>query len=127
MLDMGLPFGLEWFSFTFKELVTFVFYLVIGYKFRPVEDSPFFGATSNSEESEEEVVFEIPEITHRKKSTEVSATSYVFEMIVLLFEGKSIRLVPSILLAIYEDKTLSLRHQIQFLLNNIVVCQTGRV
>lgn len=66
MLDLGLPFGLEWFSFMFKELVTFLFYLVIGYKFRPVENNPYFDKTSDSES--EEVVFEMPELTHREKA-----------------------------------------------------------
>lgn len=69
MLDMGLPFGLEWFSFTFKELITFLFYIVIGYKFRPIENSPYFEKTSDDEAEQEddgeEVVFELPELVHR--------------------------------------------------------------
>lgn len=67
LLDMGLPFGLQWFSFTFKELVTLAFYVIIGYKFRPLEHSPFFTG-GDSDESSEDVVFELPELTHREKT-----------------------------------------------------------
>eukprot|EP01126_Amoeba_proteus_P054218 TRINITY_DN6656_c0_g4_i2.p1 TRINITY_DN6656_c0_g4~~TRINITY_DN6656_c0_g4_i2.p1 ORF type:complete len:452 (-),score=59.75 TRINITY_DN6656_c0_g4_i2:121-1476(-) len=54
-LDLALPFGLEWFSFVFNELVTFFFYLVIGFKFRPMEDSPFFKLHEEDQECTDEI------------------------------------------------------------------------
>jgi len=39
---LAVPFTVEWLNYVFEELATVAFFSVIGYKFRPKEDSPYF-------------------------------------------------------------------------------------
>jgi len=42
LLDATLPFKLVWLGDTFSELAALSFFTVVGYKFRPSEDNPYF-------------------------------------------------------------------------------------
>jgi len=42
LLDATLQYDLEWLGAVFTELATLSFFLVVGYKFRPVQGNPYF-------------------------------------------------------------------------------------
>jgi len=42
LLDATLPFHYVWLGEFFSELAALVFFCVVGYKFRPAEDNPYF-------------------------------------------------------------------------------------
>jgi len=39
---LAVPYSIEWINYLFEETATVAFYCVVGYKFRPKEDSPYF-------------------------------------------------------------------------------------
>ncbi len=42
LLKITVPFQYEWLDETFKEMATFVFFVMTGYKFRPASNNPYF-------------------------------------------------------------------------------------
>lgn len=42
LLEATIPFYLYWFGELFTELATFLFFIITGYKFRPMPDNPYF-------------------------------------------------------------------------------------
>jgi len=53
---LAVPFTIEWINDLFEEVATVAFYCVIGYKFRPKEDSPYFQLEDRKSNSEVEMV-----------------------------------------------------------------------
>ena len=54
LLEATIPFYLYWFGELFTELATFLFFIVTGYKFRPVPDNPYFNVPTDEAADGEE-------------------------------------------------------------------------
>ncbi|XP_029642376.1 protein GPR107 [Octopus sinensis] len=50
LLKITVPFKYEWLDPMFKEMATFVFFIVTGYKFRPASDNPYLQVPQDSDE-----------------------------------------------------------------------------
>ena len=55
LLQLTVPFQYAWLDEMFKEMATYVFFVLTGYKFRPASHNPYFASTSDDEDEEEEV------------------------------------------------------------------------
>lgn len=55
LLKLTVPFQYEWMDEMFREIATYVFFVLTGYKFRPASANPYFQVPSNEEDSEEEM------------------------------------------------------------------------
>jgi len=56
LLKITIPFQYSWFDETFKEMITFVFFVMTGYKFRPASNNPYFAVAKDDEEMEQILV-----------------------------------------------------------------------
>ncbi|GAB1597642.1 protein GPR107-like [Argonauta hians] len=50
LLKITVPFKYEWLDPMFKEMATFIFFIVTGYKFRPASDNPYLQVPLDSDE-----------------------------------------------------------------------------
>ncbi|XP_059083693.1 protein GPR108-like [Tigriopus californicus] len=50
LLQITVPFKYEWLDEMFKEMATFVFFVMTGYKFRPASDNPYFSVPMDDED-----------------------------------------------------------------------------
>ena len=48
--QITVPFQYEWLDELFKELATFVFFVVTGYKFRPASNNPYLQVSTESDD-----------------------------------------------------------------------------
>lgn len=48
--QITVPFKYEWLDPMFKEMATFIFFIVTGYKFRPASDNPYLQVPQDSDE-----------------------------------------------------------------------------
>ncbi len=51
-----VPFRYEWLDETFKEMATFVFFVMTGYKFRPASNNPYFSVPTDEYDMEEVLI-----------------------------------------------------------------------
>jgi hypothetical protein len=56
LLKITILFQYSWFDETFKEMITFVFFVMTGYKFRPASNNPYFSVLKDEEEMEQILV-----------------------------------------------------------------------
>ncbi|XP_034254196.1 protein GPR107 [Thrips palmi] len=56
LLRMTVPFQYEWLDEMFREMATYVFFVLTGYKFRPAAANPYFQVNTDEEEEEDEEV-----------------------------------------------------------------------
>lgn len=54
LLKITVAFQYGWLDEMFKEMATFVFFVLTGYKFRPASSHPYFAVETDEEEYEEE-------------------------------------------------------------------------
>eukprot|EP00095_Tigriopus_kingsejongensis_P002082 snap_masked-scaffold866_size86999-processed-gene-0.11 protein:Tk02082 transcript:snap_masked-scaffold866_size86999-processed-gene-0.11-mRNA-1 annotation:"protein gpr107-like" len=47
LLQITVPYQYEWLDEMFKEMATFVFFVMTGYKFRPASDNPYFSVPTD--------------------------------------------------------------------------------
>ncbi|CAL8071842.1 unnamed protein product [Calicophoron daubneyi] len=55
LLTITVPYSLIWIVELFKEAITFIFFVAVGYKFRPVNDNPYL-LLPNDDEDEDTVM-----------------------------------------------------------------------
>ncbi|XP_042891846.1 protein GPR107-like isoform X2 [Penaeus japonicus] len=53
LLKLTVPFQYEWLDDMFREMATYVFFVMTGYKFRPANNNPYFRVTSDDEDMDE--------------------------------------------------------------------------
>ncbi|XP_045605389.2 protein GPR107 [Procambarus clarkii] len=53
LLKISVPFQYEWLDDMFREMATYVFFVMTGYKFRPTNNNPYFRVYDKDEEVEE--------------------------------------------------------------------------
>lgn len=53
---MTVPFQYEWLDEMFREMATYVFFVLTGYKFRPAAANPYFQVNTDEEEDDDEEV-----------------------------------------------------------------------
>lgn len=53
LLKITVPFQYEWLDEMFREMATYVFYVLTGYKFRPAAANPYFQVNTEEEDDEE--------------------------------------------------------------------------
>lgn len=46
-LQITVPFQYEWLDEMFREMATYVFFVLTGYKFRPASANPYFTLTND--------------------------------------------------------------------------------
>ncbi|XP_076060012.1 protein GPR107 isoform X2 [Oratosquilla oratoria] len=56
LLKITVPFQYGWLEDMFREMATYVFFVITGYKFRPANNNPYFRVSSDDEEEMEEVL-----------------------------------------------------------------------
>lgn len=56
LLQMTVSFQYKWLDEMFKEMVTYVFFVLTGYKFRPASTNPYFQLNTDEEDIEEDIV-----------------------------------------------------------------------
>lgn len=56
MLKITVPFQYAWLDELFREMATYVFFVVTGYKFRPQSQSPYFNVRDLDDEDEVEIL-----------------------------------------------------------------------
>jgi hypothetical protein len=56
LLRITVPFQYVWLDELFKELATFVFFMMTGYKFRPASNNPYFSVPTDDYDMEEVLV-----------------------------------------------------------------------
>jgi len=56
LLKITVPFQYEWLDELFKEIATFIFFAMTGYKFRPASNNPYFSVPSDDYDMEEVLV-----------------------------------------------------------------------
>jgi hypothetical protein len=54
LLEQTLPFNYGWLSVAVVESATLIFYLLVGYKFRPIKQNPYLKLDQNSRDGDEE-------------------------------------------------------------------------
>ncbi|XP_012279514.1 protein GPR107 isoform X2 [Orussus abietinus] len=52
LLKITVPFQYEWLDEMFREMATYVFFVLTGYKFRPASANPYFTLTPDEQESQ---------------------------------------------------------------------------
>lgn len=57
LLRLTVPFQYGWLHEMFREMATYVFFVLTGYKFRPAAHNPYFTLPSDDEEDEDEVLY----------------------------------------------------------------------
>ena len=71
LLQITVPFQYEWLDEMFKEMATFVFFVMTGYKFRPASNNPYFNVPTDDYDMEEVLVGSTginERVTERKKN-----------------------------------------------------------
>lgn len=53
ILQITVPFQYEWLDEMFKEMATYVFFVLTGYKFRPASANPYFMLSFDDDDDEE--------------------------------------------------------------------------
>lgn len=83
LLQMTVVFQYAWLDEMFKEMATYVFFVLTGYKFRPVSSHPYFTVPDEDEDDEVEVLTEsgLTETVHRVKPLNRSAHSNTLTII----------------------------------------------
>ncbi|XP_075229830.1 protein GPR107 isoform X2 [Lycorma delicatula] len=56
LLQMTVPFQYEWLDEMFKEMVTYVFFVMTGYKFRPASANPYFQVNLDDDDDDVDIV-----------------------------------------------------------------------
>ncbi|KAL7040319.1 hypothetical protein ACKWTF_000356 [Chironomus riparius] len=56
LLKITVPFQYAWLDELFREMATYVFYVLTGYKFRPITQSPYFNVRDLEDDDEVEVL-----------------------------------------------------------------------
>ncbi|RZF32592.1 hypothetical protein LSTR_LSTR011039 [Laodelphax striatellus] len=56
LLQLTVSFQYEWLDEMFREMVTYIFFVMTGYKFRPASANPYFQVNSEDEDEELDVV-----------------------------------------------------------------------
>ncbi|KAF6202005.1 hypothetical protein GE061_004401 [Apolygus lucorum] len=56
LLQMTVSFQYKWLDEMFKEMVTYVFFVLTGYKFRPASANPYFQLSTEDDDLEEDIV-----------------------------------------------------------------------
>lgn len=56
MLQMTVSFQYEWLDEMFREMVTYVFYVLTGYKFRPASANPYFQISTEEDDEDMDIV-----------------------------------------------------------------------
>jgi len=56
LLRITVPFQYSWLDEMFKEMTTFVFFVMTGYKFRPASNNPYFSVPSDDDEMNQVLV-----------------------------------------------------------------------
>ncbi|BES98783.1 Lung seven transmembrane receptor [Nesidiocoris tenuis] len=56
LLQMTVSFQYKWLDEMFKEMVTYVFFVLTGYKFRPASANPYFQLNTDEEDVEEDII-----------------------------------------------------------------------
>lgn len=51
-----MPFQYEWLDEMFKEMATYVFFVLTGYKFRPASANPYFQLNVDEDDEEDDVM-----------------------------------------------------------------------
>lgn len=54
---MTVSFQYKWLDEMFKEMVTYVFFVLTGYKFRPASANPYFQLSTEEDDVEEDIVW----------------------------------------------------------------------
>lgn len=52
-LQITVPFQYEWLDDMFREMATYVFFVMTGYKFRPATNNPYFRVYDEEEEMDQ--------------------------------------------------------------------------
>lgn len=83
LLQMTVVFQYAWLDEMFREMATYVFFVLTGYKFRPVSSHPYFTVPDDEEDDDVEVVTEsgITASLHRVKPLSRSAHSNTITII----------------------------------------------
>ena len=55
-LQITVPFQYEWLDDMFREMATYVFFVLTGYKFRPANSNPYFLLAYRDDDDDEDVV-----------------------------------------------------------------------
>lgn len=82
MLKITVPFQYAWLDELFREMATYVFFVVTGYKFRPATQSPYFNARDLDDEDEVEILTQtgytenIRNVTNRSMGLTTSVESF---------------------------------------------------
>ncbi|GLG94300.1 hypothetical protein R5R35_002229 [Gryllus longicercus] len=56
LLKITVPFQYEWLDEMFREMATYVFFVLTGYKFRPASANPYFQVTTEDDDEDMDVV-----------------------------------------------------------------------
>lgn len=56
LLQMTVSFQYEWLDEMFREMVTYVFYVLTGYKFRPASANPYFQISTEEDDEDMDIV-----------------------------------------------------------------------
>lgn len=80
---MTVVFQYAWLDEMFREMATYVFFVLTGYKFRPVSSHPYFTVPDDEEDDDVEVVTEsgLTASVHRVKPLNRSAQSNTITII----------------------------------------------
>jgi G protein-coupled receptor 107 len=54
-LQITVAFQYAWLDEMFREMATYVFFVLTGYKFRPVTHNPYFSVLTDDEDEDDEV------------------------------------------------------------------------
>ena len=54
-VQFTVPFQYEWLDEMFREMTTYVFFVLTGYRFRPAAANPYFQLSTEEEDAEEEM------------------------------------------------------------------------
>lgn len=82
MLKITVPFQYAWLDELFREMATYVFFVVTGYKFRPANQSPYFNVRDLDDDDEVEILTQtgytenISKVTNRTMGHTTSVDSF---------------------------------------------------
>jgi G protein-coupled receptor 107 len=54
--QITVPFQYEWLDEMFREMATYVFFVLTGYKFRPASANPYFQVQDDDDDEEVDIV-----------------------------------------------------------------------
>jgi hypothetical protein len=82
LLKITVPFQYAWLDELFREMATYVFYVLTGYKFQPINQSPYFNVRDFDDDDEVEILTQtgltenIRNVTNRSMALTTSVESY---------------------------------------------------